>query len=440
MFDSGDIIDHKYYVNGLCSDEGGMGTLLFVTYRNGEENDEQLVLKYCKESEEEYIKRFKREVRLLSGFDGNSKIIQLIDFNINYDPPYFVMKYYPRGDLFSLSSDIRNDYELQEKKFNEMIQCIGELHAHDIFHRDIKPQNFLLDTDNIIVTDFGLSMEVESETAFTRSSMYWGTHGYIPPEFQRGGFKNADAAGDIFMLGKSFYALITSRDPVYLVDDDVPPPVFHIIERCCALDKSARYQTLSELRQSLKMAYDVLLKRAGGVGEIRQLLTAIMDRLEQEKKYRSKDVINFIEKFALLNSSDKIKLCFELKRRIFRVIRQKPIVDHLESFLDSYRELVESNDYSWSYAETIALNMKVLFYGDDVPNRIKSKALELAIDAAYRMNRFAAMDTCTEMITKITDEELGLAVSDVLLRAGHTFIANIEPSECENEIICKQNF
>ena len=59
-------------------------------------------------------------------------------------------------------------------------------------------------------TNFGLiSTEIGSETGFTRSSAYWGTHGYIPPEFLTGGFKHADAPGDVFMLGKTFYVLLS---------------------------------------------------------------------------------------------------------------------------------------------------------------------------------------------------------------------------------------
>ena len=110
-----------------------------------------------------------------------------------------------------------------------MIDCVAELHARGTFHRDIKPQNFLLDDGNVVVSDLGLSMERESLTAFTRTSEYWGTQGYLPPEFQTGGFKNADAAGDIFMLGKSFYVLLTGRDPLYLIANDIPEPLFHLI-------------------------------------------------------------------------------------------------------------------------------------------------------------------------------------------------------------------
>lgn len=435
MFIAGEVVDEKYLVEGMCNDSGGMGALLFVKDIT-DDQENQLVLKYCREIAEEPVKRFKREVRLLAEYEGNSKVVQLVDFNVENEPPYFVMRFYEKGDLTNIIDAISDDAEEQERIFVEMIECVSELHARDQYHRDIKPQNFLISDDGIHVSDFGLSMEIDSGTGFTRSTMYWGTPGYIPPEFLRpGGFKNADASGDVFMLGKSFYVLLTKRDPMYLLADDVAPSVFHVIERACSINKEHRYQSLSELKQSLAMAYDVILHRGGGLGETQQLLSAINDKLEQEQKYSSAQVVEFIEKLVLLERSDKIRMCFEVDRRFFAALRQPPVVDHMPEFLGAYQQMVESEDYGWSYAETIAKNMKTLFLGEDVPNKQKATALELAIDAAYRMHRFAAMDTCREMITGVTGEELGIEVASVLLRNKHAFIETIEPSECKSEQI-----
>ena len=268
------IIDGKYRVDDLCNDSGGMGTLLFVTPLEGDIRF-PLVLKYCKEEGDEFLARFKREVRLLQEFQSNPRVVKIVDANLDHTPPYFIMRYYPDGDATRLQEQLKGDYLLQEHIFNEMIDCIADLHQANKFHRDIKPQNFLRDGDHIVVTDFGLSTELESKTAFTRSSVFWGTQGFLPPEFHHGGFKHADAAGDIFMLGKSFYVLLTGRDPLYLVPDDVPPPLFVIIERCCVINKSARYQNVTSLKQSLAAAYDVLLGRERGAGPAGALLGTI---------------------------------------------------------------------------------------------------------------------------------------------------------------------
>jgi serine/threonine protein kinase len=433
MFFTGDIIDSHYLVNGVCSDSGGMGVILFV--EDTKEKLSNIVLKYCRDNNEEQVKRFRREVRLLATFKGNSKVVQIVDYNLDHDPPFFVMKYYPEGDLLSKCEAIKEKYDEQERIILQMIDCIQELHSKNELHRDLKPQNFLIDGDLIVMSDFGLSTELGSDTAFTRSSMYWGTHGYIPPEFLDGGFKHADASGDIFMLGKTIYVLLTQRDPMYPVGDGIPSPLFHVIERCCSIPKSHRYQSLSDLKQSIVAAFDVILGRAGGIGKAKQLLSSINDRLEQENTYYTEEVSDFIEQLALLEENDQIRICFELPRQFFSVIRQGLVVEHLNHFLSIYEKLVEGRSYSWSYAETIANSMKTIFTGDDVPAAEKARALDLAIRAAYYMNRFAAMDTCKSMVCSVQDEELGLEIADVILRHEDTFIADLEVSECESDSI-----
>ena len=435
MFNTSDTINSRYEVQGVCNDSGGMGSLLFVSDTT-REFEEQLVLKYCRNISEEQTKRFRREVKLLSEYAGNEKVVQLIDFDLKHDPPYFVMEHYEEGDLTNIIAELCDNPEKQEQIFLEMIDCVSEIHSRDQYHRDIKPQNFLLNNGSVLVSDFGLGMEIESDTGFTRSSRYWGTPGYLPPEFlSHGGFKHADASGDIFMLSKSFYFLLTSRDPVYLVADDIDAPIFHVIERACTINKEHRYQTLAELKQSVVMAYDVILSRGGGLGETRQLISAINDRLEQEKKYKSSEVIEFIEKLSLLGKTDQIKICHEIEKGFYLALRQSPIIDHIPDFLSAYKVMIENEDYGWAYAETIADNMKILFTGEEVLIKQKAIALELAIDAAVRMNRFAAMDTCREMICNISDDFLGMEVASIILSNRHSFIENIEPSECNSEPI-----
>ncbi len=434
MFEVGYIFSGKYRVEGLCSDTGGMGTILHVTPLHADSGC-ALVLKYCKDANEEQLKRFSREVRLLGTFQGNTKVVQLIDQDLDHNPPYFVMKYYPDGDLFKLASRLRGSYEFQEQCFLQMIDCVQELLARNKFHRDIKPQNFLLEGNQIIVSDFGLTTEIGSDTAFTRSSIWWGTHGYIPPEFLNGGFKHADATGDIFMLGKTIYVLITGRDPLYLVGDDVPPPLFHIIERCCSTSKSSRYQTLAELKQSLVAAYDVLIGRAGGIGRAKQLLTAIEDRLQQAQQYHTEEVAEFLEQLALLDGTEQIRICKELSPRIFSVLGQPPLAGRVPGFLSIYEKLVESQDYGWSYAETIADNMRLIFKAQAVSLVEKAHALDLAIRAATYMHRFAAMNTCQSMVSSVRDDALGFQVASILLKNRGTFIAEMETSECHSDAI-----
>ncbi len=430
MFQINEIIDERYIVRGVCSDAGGMGSLLFVNSTNNPSGTVQ-ILKYCKQSSDEALKRFRREVRLMKQFKGNSHVVQILHSNLDHDPPYFVMQYFSDGDLTGIATTIRSDLGAQEATFNQMIDCVAELHAQDVFHRDIKPQNFLLDEGSIAVSDLGLSTEFDSSTMFTRSSMYWGTPGYLPPEFaSAGGFKNADASSDVFMLGKTFYFLLCGRDPTYLLPDNIPGPLFAVIERCCALNKASRYQDLASLRQSLTAAYDVLLGRAVGSALAVRTLRSIMDRLKSSDKYQPTEVQKFIEELSMLSDADQIQLCLDLPKEIFPVLSQAPVGSHLTQFLGCYKQMVEHGSYGWSFAEVIADHMKIFFDGADVSATNKAEALRIAIVAAKRQNRFAAMDTCRAMITSVVDDELGQRVHDVIMEFPIQFVVSIEEANC----------
>lgn len=434
MYRTGDTIDSKYLVENICNDTGGMGTILFVKAINNDPGF-RIVLKYCKELSDEHQQRFRREVRLLSEFKGNSKIVDLLDFNLTHDPPYFVMKYYERGDLSAIRSKIEGSHSEQEKYFNAMIDCVAELHQRDKYHRDIKPQNFLLDDGRVLLTDLGLSKELDSKSVATKSSAFWGTQGYVPPEFLTGGFKHIGASSDIFQLGKSFYNLVTGRDVQYLVGDGIPDSLFHLIEKCCAVDKARRYQDLAALKQSLKAVYDVLLSRADSFGKTRLQLISIQERLDVERKFFTEDVKNFIDNLVNLDYQEKETICFELNTAFFQVVKQALLQTHLTQFLAVYEEVVKSGNYGWSYAEVIANRMSILFSESSLSVASRAKALELAVYAADHQNRFAAMNTCKSMLRGIKDNELGLRVRELITDYPDSFITKVEPTECSCDAV-----
>ncbi len=77
-----------------------------------------------------------------------------------------------------------------------------------------------------------------------------------------------------------------------------------------------------------------------------------------------------------------------------------------------------------------------LVFNNSQINDLKSIALGIAITSADLMNRFAAMDTCINMIKDISDNELGITVASLLIQFKGTFVFNnIETSECHNSSI-----
>jgi serine/threonine protein kinase len=423
----GTIIDDRYRVENICSSQGGMSELFFVTDLKYQFN-EKIVLKICTKENEDYIKRFKREIRLINQFQGNPRVVQVLDSNPDYcvgtPSPYFVMKYYENGDLTHLISRLINDDELQEHVFNEMIFCILELHKKNQFHRDIKPQNFLVDGESIIVSDLGLGIELNSSTRFTSINAAWGTSGYMPPEYSNGSFKNYEATGDIYMLGKSFYNLLTGRNPSHLFIDGISAPIFHIVTRCCEYEPNRRFQNLHELQNELKNAFDAILNRGEEISQI-------LERIKNDK-YSQYDIGNFIKKLSSLNYDEKEKIIYEIPDSFFSVLSES-FVDELPEFIDSYTIMVKNGYYAFEYGQTITKNMKRIFDNYYVSNEVKANVLELAIIAANRTNRYDAMRMCASMIKGVNDEALGRFIYLVIKKAPSGFLSSyITPSECQS--------
>jgi len=103
-------------------------------------------------------------------------------------------------------------------------------------------------------------------------------------------------------------------------------------------------------------------------------------------------------------------------------------------FLARYQIMVETADYSWAYAETVARHMKAFFNNRASTASARVLALRIAIEAAHNMHRFAAMDACMTMVQSVSDEEaeLGQYVSELIREFCTTFIADTERKQCKS--------
>ncbi|MEQ1934759.1 MAG: serine/threonine-protein kinase, partial [Fimbriimonadaceae bacterium] len=421
----GDVIDNAFRVERIHSTDGGMGVVLLV--RNIQKDIGLLALKYCKSDDEEMIKRFQREARLMREFTGNQKVVQLIHAGLDHDPPYIVMPFYADGDLQSLATHLQSDSAAQEKIFLQMAECVHELHSKGTFHRDIKPQNFLRSGNSLVISDFGLSMELDSRTQFTRSSQWWGTQGFMPPEFRNpGGFKNARVESDIFMLGRSYYALLTGLDPTYIDSSLLPPALAVVIERCGEVNPDRRFQSIPQLCQSLVSAYDVLLGRHDPTSSSAFLLDEIHQKLEATSGYSGDRVRKFMESFCMLNRTDAWAIIQKLERVEFEVFSKPEFRHFLTPFLSLYDDAVMHEPGGYGYAEVVAAMMSAIFRNsEDAVHR--AKAFEIGVRMAKRMNRYAAMDTCTKMLTSVqTDDIVGAHLAAVVTLHPEEFLKNIE--------------
>ncbi|MDP2309005.1 MAG: protein kinase [Pseudomonadota bacterium] len=139
------------------------------------------------------------------------------------------------------------------------LQVLGALAAaHDagVIHRDVKPQNVLLDRDGVaLLADFGIALLADGrESRHTRVGVAMGSMTYMPPE-QRIDARTVGVGADVYATGATLYSVLTGATPVdlFLASaasarwDDVPAALRPILQRATRLAPSERYTTARDM-------------------------------------------------------------------------------------------------------------------------------------------------------------------------------------------------
>lgn len=134
--------------------------------------------------------------------------------------------------------------KLTEKEATELLLTVASglalLHAHGIVHRDIKPANLLLEkSGGYRLIDFDSARLMKDDA--DEDTALLGTKGYAPPE--QYGYGQTDGRSDIYSLGMTIRRLLPESYRGFLTP---------IIRKCTAVDPEARYQSATELAQTLK--------------------------------------------------------------------------------------------------------------------------------------------------------------------------------------------
>ncbi len=132
------------------------------------------------------IKRFKREAQAIAKLN-HPNILPVYDCGVEGDYNYIVMRYVEEGQTLS---DLMHQSPLTHEQAIYLISQIAKAltfaHQRGVIHRDVKPDNILIDNDQILLTDFGIAKIIKESEALTEAGGFVGTLAYMSPEQGRG--------------------------------------------------------------------------------------------------------------------------------------------------------------------------------------------------------------------------------------------------------------
>jgi serine/threonine-protein kinase len=224
--------------------------------------------------------RFTREALAAARLSNAPSTVTIFDVGEHDDHPYIVMEYLPGGSLADRL--VRDGAQPIGRSLDWLRQAAAALdaaHASGIVHRDVKPANLLLDSDNRVkVADFGVASAV-GLGSLTEVGTVVGTAGYLAPEQARG--EKATPASDRYALAVVAFELLTGTrpferesstaealahvsapiPPASLLNPELPRQVDDALARGLAKEPEHRYDSSADLVHALRDALD---EAAGG--------------------------------------------------------------------------------------------------------------------------------------------------------------------------------
>ena len=216
--------------------------------------------------------RFTREAQTSAQL-SHAHIVPIYDVGEREGIAYFVMALVSGGNLAALlAREPRQPIDEVRRLLCEIADALAYAHVRGVIHRDVKPDNVLIDADSgrAIVTDFGIARAIEAGTRLTITGNALGTPQYMSPE-QAVGEREVDGRSDIYSLGVVAYQMLTGRLPftggntmalllkhvnerplpIVELRPDAPKPLRDAIERALMKAPEDRWPTAASMRQAI---------------------------------------------------------------------------------------------------------------------------------------------------------------------------------------------
>ncbi len=261
----------RYRIEALLG-QGGMGRV-YKAY--DKDLDRTVAIKVVREGaigESDALKRFKQELVLASKI-SHKNILRIHDMGDVGGLRFISMAFVEGKDLQHI---IRENPKMPLDRLlnfsRQIAEALAAAHAEGVVHRDLKPQNLLVDkNDQIFVCDFGLAKSFEEGAiGMTRTGAFLGTPRYMSPEQVEG--KPADGRADLYAFGLILYEMVIGDVPftgestlkvMYqriqekpkspkVLRPDLPNWLVKIIMRCLERDPNDRYQNAYEILADLQ--------------------------------------------------------------------------------------------------------------------------------------------------------------------------------------------
>ena len=273
MLSKGQKINDRYEIVKSIG-EGGMANVYLANDTILDRKVAVKVLRGDLSSDDKFIRRFQREALSVSNL-SHPNIVEVYDVGEEDGQHYIVMEYIEGKTLKQLLKK-RDSLTLTEV-IDIMTQLTdGIAHAHEsyIIHRDIKPQNIMIQDDGRIkITDFGIAMALNA-TQLTQTNSVMGSVHYLPPEQASG--KGSTVKSDIYSMGILMYELLTGTVPfkgdnaveialkhmkdkipsIRKQNPAIPQSVENILLKATAKNPRNRYDTAREMHEDLVHCLD----------------------------------------------------------------------------------------------------------------------------------------------------------------------------------------